>query len=62
VVRRLSFAACLAALVGIGTAVPAAAAPLPAFEHVVVVVFENHDANAILGSRDAPTFNALAKR
>jgi phosphatidylinositol-3-phosphatase len=62
VVRCLRLGACLAALAGIGTALPAAAAPLPAFKHVVVVVFENHEANAILGSRDAPTFNALAKR
>jgi phosphatidylinositol-3-phosphatase len=27
-----------------------------------VVVFENHEANDVLGSQDAPTFNALARR
>jgi phosphatidylinositol-3-phosphatase len=31
----------------------------PDFTHVVVVVFENHEASAIAGNPDAPTFNAL---
>jgi hypothetical protein len=35
---------------------------LPHFSHVVVVVFENHEASSIAGSSDAPTFNALARR
>jgi phosphatidylinositol-3-phosphatase len=35
---------------------------LPNFKHVVVVVFENHEASSIAGSSDAPTFNALARR
>jgi len=35
---------------------------LPAFTHVVLVVFENHEASSIVGSPDAPTFNALARR
>jgi acid phosphatase len=35
---------------------------LPRFTHVVVVVFENHEASAIAGSPAAPTFNALARR
>jgi phosphatidylinositol-3-phosphatase len=34
----------------------------PDFTHVVVVVFENHEATSIAGSSDAPTFNALARR
>jgi len=34
---------------------------LPDFRHVVVVVFENHEASSIAGSSDAPTFNALAR-
>jgi phospholipase C len=44
--------------------VPAAgAAPaVPAFRHVVVVVFENHEANEVVGSGEAPTFDTLAKR
>jgi len=45
-------------------AVPAAAAPkpVPAFEHVVVIVFENKEATRVFGSRAAPTFNAYARR
>jgi phospholipase C len=35
---------------------------LPPFRHVLVVVFENHERDQVLGSRDAPTFNALARR
>jgi hypothetical protein len=35
---------------------------VPNFTHVVLVVFENHEATAIAGSPDAPTFNALAHR
>ena len=35
---------------------------VPRFTHVVVVVFENHEASSIAGSSDAPTFNALAHR
>jgi phosphatidylinositol-3-phosphatase len=35
---------------------------VPAFTHVVLVVFENHEATAIAGSSSAPTFNALAQR
>lgn len=40
----------------------AAAAPIPAFEHVVVIVFENKEAPSVLGNRAAPTFNAFARR
>jgi phosphatidylinositol-3-phosphatase len=35
---------------------------LPHFTHVVVVVFENHEASAIVGNPDAPTFDRLARR
>jgi phosphatidylinositol-3-phosphatase len=35
---------------------------VPNFTHVVVVVFENHEASSIAGNPDAPTFNALARR
>ena len=35
---------------------------LPRFTHVVVVVFENHEANAIASNPAAPTFNGLARR
>jgi len=39
-----------------------ASVPLPDFTHVVVVVFENHEATAVAGNPDAPTFNALGRR
>src|SRR5438876_6589452 len=44
--------------------VPAASAQpqVPAFQHVVVIVFENKEYGAVLGSRDAPTFNRMAQR
>jgi phosphatidylinositol-3-phosphatase len=35
---------------------------VPDFTHVVLVVFENHEATSISGNPDAPTFNALARR
>jgi hypothetical protein len=35
---------------------------LPAFDHVVVVVFENKEATSVLGNRAAPTFNSHARR
>ena len=39
-----------------------AATVVPAFDHVVVVVFENKEAKSVLGSPVAPTFNAYARR
>jgi hypothetical protein len=48
--------------VAIGVPAAGATPAVPAFSHVVVVVFENHEANEVLGTGDAPTFNALAKR
>jgi phosphatidylinositol-3-phosphatase len=35
---------------------------VPDFTHVVLVVFENHEASSIVGNPEAPTFNALARR
>jgi hypothetical protein len=35
---------------------------LPDFTHVVLVVFENHEATSIAGNPDALTFNILARR
>jgi phosphatidylinositol-3-phosphatase len=40
----------------------AAPRPVPAFEHVVVIVFENKARSAVLGNRNAPGFNAFARR
>lgn len=39
-----------------------AATPLPAFEHVVVIVFENKESTSVLGNPAAPTFNSYARR
>ena len=63
--RRLSIGlVAAAALVVCGSAAawrsPAkASTALPNFKHVVVVVFENHESDAIVGNVDAPTFNSL---
>ena len=40
----------------------AAPRPVPSFDHVVVIVFENKVRGSVLGSRAAPTFNSLASR
>jgi hypothetical protein len=40
----------------------AATPGVPAFDHVVAVFFENKEARTVLGSRNAPTFNAYAAR
>jgi hypothetical protein len=47
----------------VALAVPSSAAPIagvPRLAHVVVIVFENHERNDILGSHLAPTFEGLA--
>jgi phosphatidylinositol-3-phosphatase len=36
--------------------------PVPHLQHIVLVVFENHERPSIIGSADAPTFTALAVR
>ena len=58
--RAVAWAALLCALLPGGVAT--GAAPLPAFDHVVVIVFENKEATSVLGSRAAPTFNSYARR
>lgn len=40
----------------------AAPRPVPAFEHVVVIVLENKARSSVLGNSAAPAFNALAAR
>ena len=42
-------------------AIAARTAPVPAFSHVVVVVFENKESGDVVGSPRAPTFNRLAR-
>jgi hypothetical protein len=52
--------ALLLSLVALGGA--QARQAVSAFRHVVVIVFENKEVQSVLGSRDAPTFNSMAKR
>ena len=54
----LSAALAAAALPG----AQAALRPVPSFDHVVVIVFENKVRASVLGNSAAPTFNSLAKR
>jgi len=67
--RAAGVAVAVLALVACGStatwrppAKPPASVRVPDFTHVVVVVFENHESNAVAGSHDAPTFNALGDR
>jgi phosphatidylinositol-3-phosphatase len=46
-------------LASVGSAQPQ---PVPRLQHVVLVVFENHERGSIIGNSEAPTFTALAKR
>lgn len=55
-------AACAALCLAVALPAASAPPPVPRLAHVVVVVFENHEANAVLGSGDAPTFDRLAAR
>ena len=55
-------AVCLMALCAILAGPATAAAPVPAFDHVVVIVFENKETASVLGNRAAPTFNSYGRR
>lgn len=50
----------LASIVAAPCAGSARAAAIPSFDHVVVVVMENHGYSSIIGNADAPYVNALA--
>ena len=52
----------LLALLAVTFVAGASAPPVPAFDHIFVVVFENKEAPTVLGSAGAPTFRAYAKR
>ena len=54
-------AALLAAALVLCAGAQAAPQPVPHFRHVVVIVFENKGPGAVLGNRNAPTFNAFAR-
>jgi hypothetical protein len=59
-VKATACAALVCALLLAGAAT--AAVPIPTFDHVVVIVFENKEATSVLGNRAAPTFNSYARR
>jgi hypothetical protein len=55
-------AVCLIALCALLAGRATAAAPLPKFDHIVVIVFENKESTSVLGNHAAPTFNAFGRR
>jgi len=55
-------AICLMVLCAILAGRATAAAPVPAFDHVVVIIFENKETASVLGNRAAPTFRSYAGR
>jgi hypothetical protein len=55
-------AVCLMVLCALLAGRATAAAPVPAFAHVVVIVFENKESTSVLGNRAAPTFNSYGRR
>jgi phosphatidylinositol-3-phosphatase len=55
-------AICLLVLCALLAGQATAAAPVPAFAHVIVIVFENKESTSVLGNRAAPTFNSYARR
>jgi hypothetical protein len=57
-------AACIVTLAALlaGSAQSASRPRVPAFAHVIVLVFENKEAGSVIGSRSAPTFNAYARQ
>jgi hypothetical protein len=57
------FVAGCADTAGSATSTPGGPAqPLPSYDHIVVVVEENHSYSDIIGSGDAPYLNALAQQ
>jgi phospholipase C len=64
--RNASRLGLLGALLIAGCAASAAAAErkntLPRYEHILVIIAENHGYRQIIGSRQAPNINGLAKR
>jgi hypothetical protein len=60
-VKRLALLGLLLVAVALPRA-DAAVRPVPAFERVLVIVFENETRDAVLGSGRAPYFDLLAKR
>jgi hypothetical protein len=59
--KAIAAPALVCALLAGGAASAAAPVPVPAFDHVVVIVFENKETSSVLGKRVAPTFNSYAR-
>ena len=57
-----STSVCLLALGALLAGRATAVAPVPAFDHVVVIVFENKESSSVLGNSAAPTFNTYGRR
>jgi phosphatidylinositol-3-phosphatase len=51
----------LALLAAVALPSAQAAASVPQFAHVIVIVFENKEEQQVIGGRDAPTFTRLAR-
>jgi acid phosphatase len=51
-----------ATAVGVHSSTAQAATSVPVFDHIVLVMFENHAYSQINGSSSAPTFNSLASQ
>jgi phospholipase C len=58
----ITLAVAAVACVAAATSAAPRAGSKPPFRHVVLVVFENHEADDVLGNSQAPTFNKLASR
>jgi phospholipase C len=59
--RESAAALCLAAGLTVATSAVSAPASLPAPDHVIIVMEENHSYTDIIGSSDAPYINSLAQ-
>jgi phospholipase C len=59
---RFAAGALIALALCVGAPATSAVAPIPNLDHVFVVVFENKERSGVLGTRDAPTFNTMARR
>jgi hypothetical protein len=58
---RLGTVAAVAVALLIAAAAPSAAATFPHYDHVFLIVMENHNYNQVIGNAAAPRINALAK-
>jgi hypothetical protein len=58
--RRAALAAVIAAALFVGAPGALAASPPPAYDHVVLAIFENKARGQIIGASDAPYLNGLA--